>query len=198
MKTLKYCPNCGQEIKGKENGSFPDSCENCGLNFKEREKKIEKLTRKAQRREVNYADFFQRVTAFFIDSIIISSLTWIVMSLIHIPIIIQDPIAFYTSFYYFWIAIFLNWVIGFFYCCLLEAYNNGQTIGKKILRICTLDENTFEVGSPEQYAITNLLKTSPFLLIDFIVGFLISDRDSDKILRYLQHLSKTVVIKIKS
>lgn len=178
-------------------GCLPELCANCGLNFSERERQIRELKSEKKVGEERYADFFQRLAAFFIDSLIISFLTWSVMSLIHIPIVLSDPIEFYSSFYYFWIAMFFNWVLGFFYCCLLEAYKGGQTLGKRILRIRTVDETSFEIAEPKQYAITNILKTSPFLLIDFLVGFLISDRDSNKTLRFLQHLSKTVVIVIK-
>jgi len=197
MTSIKYCPKCGKEIEKKTDEGLPERCTNCGLNFSERERQIRELKSEERPEEEIYADFFQRLAAFFIDSLIISFLTWSVMSLIHIPIVLSNPIGFYTSFYYFWIAMFFNWVLGFFYCCFLEAYKSGQTLGKRILRIRTVDEITYKIAEPKQYAITNILKTSPFLLIDFLVGFLISDRDSNKTLRFLQHLSKTVVIESK-
>jgi uncharacterized RDD family membrane protein YckC len=197
MTSIKYCPKCGNEIEKNTEESLPELCANCGLNFSERERQIRELKSEKWVGEERYADFFQRLAAFFIDSLIISFLSWCVMSLIHIPIVLSDPIGFYSSFYYFWIAMFFNWVLGFFYCCLLEAYRDGQTLGKRVLRIRTVDETSFEIAEPKQYAITNILKTSPFLLVDFLVGFLISDRDSNKTLRFLQHLSKTVVIVIK-
>jgi uncharacterized RDD family membrane protein YckC len=197
MTSIRYCPRCGKEIKREGSKTLPKECDNCGLNFDEREDQIQELDSQKDHKSVVYADLFQRVAAFFIDSLVISFLTWIAISLIHIPFIISGPIAFYSSFYYFWIAMFFNWVLGFFYCCLLEIYNKGQTLGKRVLHLQTLDEKTLKVATPEQYAITNILKTSPFLLIDFIVGFLISERESNKILRYLQYLSKTVVIDLK-
>lgn len=197
MTSIKYCPRCGNEVKKEGNKILPEECENCGLNFDNRNDQIHELETQKQHKDVVYADIFQRVAAFFLDSLVISFLTWIVISLVHIPFIIPGPIAFYSSFYYFWIAMFFNWVLGFFYCSLLEIYNNGQTLGKRVLHLRTLDDKSLKVATPEQYAITNILKTSPFLLIDFIVGFLISERESNKILRYLQYLSKTVVIDLK-
>jgi uncharacterized RDD family membrane protein YckC/DNA-directed RNA polymerase subunit RPC12/RpoP len=197
LKMPRFCPQCGKKVKSDPNKESKQICPKCGFNFTEREKKIRNLGSSKTYEEEIYADIFQRLAAFFIDSLIIGLLTGIIISLTHLPIVLYDPLAFYTDFYYFWIALFFNWVIGFFYCCLLEAYNEGQTVGKRILRIRTVDEKSLEVAEPDQYAVTNLVKTSPFILIDFLVGFLISDRDSNKVLRYLQYRSKTVVIEIK-
>ncbi len=179
---IKFCPKCGLKL---ESGNV-ELCPQCGFNFKRRKKFIDES-------EI-YADFFQRFAAFFIDSIIISILTWIVMSLIHLPIVLTDPISLYSSFYYIWIGTFFNWVLGFFYCFLMESYNNGQTLGKRVLHIRTVDEESLTIADPDRYALTNIIKTSPFVFIDFLVGVLMSERESNKVLRLFQYLSKTLVI----
>ncbi|TFG12423.1 MAG: RDD family protein, partial [Promethearchaeota archaeon] len=91
-----------------------------------------------------------------------------------------------------------NFALGFLYFWLLETFNNGQTLGKIMLKIRSVNEVNFESAEPVMYAVNNLTKASGFLILDIILGilFYFSEQQSNRnILRFTQHLAHIVVIK---
>ncbi|MFX1358334.1 MAG: RDD family protein, partial [Promethearchaeota archaeon] len=98
----------------------------------------------------------------------------------------------------FWFATsFYNFLIGFCYFWLLEAFNKGQTVGKLALKLRTVDENSLEITTPAQYAINNISKATGFLILDVIIGILINssaEEPARKRLRLTQNLARTAVI----
>ena len=193
---LNYCPQCGNKLK-------PDSslCEICGVDLKLRQKTAKSRAYpnnedsqelKFQREEAIYADLLKRILAFFLDTIIIgiagSGLSW----LLFLPWVPQFNI--FNPLGSWWIIIPFDWLVGFLYYWLLEAKNRGQTLGKMALNIRTVDEKTLKPSTTRNYAINNLLKGSPFLIIDLIFGFLKNSEDQKKRIRVMQNFSKTVVV----
>lgn len=195
--SLKFCPTCGSELE--PNAMY---CTSCGADLSTRKEVSETVSEKKTQpavkigqEGVEYADFFPRLFALILDGIIIgiigSSLSWIFF-VPWIPFNIFDPFGgwWYVSFPF-------DWLIGFLYSWLLEAKNNGQTVGKMALKIRTVDEKTLDTATTSNYAINNLLKPSAFLLLDFIIGVFKNSGDPKKRLRIMQNASDTVVIRVK-
>lgn len=201
--SLKYCPKCGNKLE-------PDSkfCDTCGADLTSRTEVLENTasveTEIPQKQPVQiidktvpsgvvYGDFWPRFGAFIIDSIIISIISWILSFLIFLPFFLYNPLNFRR----WWFTFPFDWLIGFLYFWLLETYNDGQTLGKVALKLRTVDEKTFEATTPGKYAINNLLKSSGFILIDFIIGIIMNSGEPEKRLRFMQNASETVVISTK-
>lgn len=192
--SLNFCPKCGNKL---ELDAF--FCDSCGADLRDRAEttnmsssmRIESISeQKVQTYEerrpegIEYAEFLPRLAAFIIDVIIIIIIGWLISILLSF-----NPIRML------WVSFLIDYAIGFVYFWLLEAYNNGQTIGKAALRLRTVDENTFETTTPNKYAINNLLKPIFFLfLVDFIVGILMNSGKTERRLRLMQNVSETVVI----
>ncbi|MFW9936991.1 MAG: RDD family protein [Candidatus Thorarchaeota archaeon] len=178
-KDLKFCPKCGTEL---EIGA--SYCPSCGADLKERKKVIQTIKPEVVSTDVKYAEFAPRAIAWLIDIIIIN--------------IASTPLAYFLGLVNFWFATsFYNFLIGFCYFWLLEAFNKGQTIGKLALKLRTVDENSLEITTPAQYAINNISKATGFLLLDVIIGILINssaEEPARKRLRLTQNLARTAVI----
>jgi len=197
---LKYCPSCGNKLE--PDASFCDACGNQLYQATVEEVSIPTYeqttyTRPAIKQEsVVYADFGTRIVAFIIDLIIIGIIGAIFSWIIFMPI--YGPFSIFNPFGGGWyISYLLDWLIGFLYHWGLEAYNNGQTVGKMALNLRTVDENTLDNASSKNYAINNIFKGSPFLIIDLIVGVLKNSEDPKRRFRLMQNVSETVVIKTK-
>ncbi len=196
-----FCAKCGSELD-----SDAKFCNFCGANLKnvigtkESNSSIPKETiqtvtiGKEETRpqaEVKqdiaalYPDFFTRSAAWLIDIIIIGLIMLILFIFFH-RIIWAFP-------WFFHIPLI---VISFLYFWGLESFNNGQTIGKKALKIRTVDEETLQPTTLENNLLNNLFKCHfGLLIIDFLIGFLSNSGGPQKRLRIMQNVSKTVVIK---
>jgi len=193
--SLKFCPKCGNKLEPEV--SF---CETCGADLKigteSSESTSSGLTKTVQKpktkpQTVIYADFLKRIIAIFFDSIIIgligSSFTWFLIN----P---WFPVNFFDPFGGWWFTFPFDWLVGFLYHWLLETHNNGQTLGKMALNIRTVDEKTLGQANSKNLAISNIFKSSPFLILDLIIGLLKNSGDPKKRIRIMQNVSETVVI----
>ncbi|MFX0083033.1 MAG: RDD family protein [Candidatus Hodarchaeota archaeon] len=188
---LKFCPKCGNELES--DASF---CDACGADLREKRKAVEAsqpvISEPTQKPIVSsetviYADFLPRFFAVIIDGIIIAIISGIIFL----------PFEFHLL-RMFWQSFLTNYVIAFLYYFLLEAFNDGQTLGKAALKLRTVDEKTLKPSTTDKYALNNLLKAGSFLfLIDFIIGILMNSGDPQKRLRLMQNVSETVVISTK-
>lgn len=193
--SLKFCPKCGNKLE-------PEVffCETCGADLKNRivssrlaspglQKTVQEP--KVKPKTVIYADLLKRLISIIIDSIIIglisSSVTWFLINP-WFPVNIFDPFGGW------WFTFSFDWLVGFLYHWLLETQNNGQTIGKMILNIRTVDEKTLGQANWGNLAMNNIFKSSPFLILDFIIGVLKNSDDPKKRIRFMQNVSETVVI----
>ncbi|MFX0003184.1 MAG: RDD family protein [Candidatus Hodarchaeota archaeon] len=180
-----FCPKCGNELE--PNATF---CTFCGADLKQTSPKP-----KINQGSVEFAGFGSRLVALIIDSIIIgiigSSLSFIVF-ISWIPFNIFDPLGgwWYISFPF-------DWMLGFLYYWGMETYNKGQTVGKIAMKIRTVDENSLDLSTTKNYAINNIFKSSPFLIIDFLIGIIKNSGDPKKRIRVMQNISETVVIASK-
>ncbi len=182
---IKFCPKCGNELE--PNATF---CPLCGTDLG-----VEEETIKTDPSSVEYAGFWSRLIALIIDSIIISiissSLSFIIF-VSWIPFNIFDPLGGWWTINFPW-----SWMIGFFYHWGLEAGKNGQTVGKMAMKIRTVDEKTFDVATTRNYAINNIFKSSPFLILDFLIGIIKNSGEPKRRIRIMQNFSETVVIAAK-
>ncbi len=199
--SLRYCPKCGSELE-------PNSryCVSCGVDLGTRKEVVESPSyetvseKEAQQAKivpetVQYGDFWARFVALIIDGIIIGiigSVLSLIIFVSWIPFNIFDPFGGWWS-----VSFPFDWVIGFLYFWILEAYNDGQTVGKMSMHLRTVDEHTFGPATSGHYVINNLLKPSGLLILDLIIGFLKNSGDPKKRYRIMQNVSETVVIRTK-
>jgi len=180
--SVKFCLNCGNELES--NTTF---CPFCGTDLGVNEEQIKKSPSK-----VEYAGFWSRLVALIIDSIIIGLIGSILSFIIFvswIPFNIFDPLGGWWT-----ISFPFDWMIGFLYHWGFETGKNGQTVGKMAMKIRTVDEKTLSSTTSRNYAINNVFKSSPFLIIDFLIGIIKNSGDSKRRIRVMQNISETVVI----
>jgi uncharacterized RDD family membrane protein YckC len=83
------------------------------------------------------------------------------------------------------------------YFWIFEAYNNGQTPGKKIFKLRTVDAQSKKAITPTQ-AFLHVLGKEIFLLLDLIIALFINKvtPEEQNTIRITQKLAGTVVIKL--
>ncbi|MHA1149341.1 MAG: RDD family protein [Promethearchaeota archaeon] len=139
---------------------------------------------------IEYAGFKPRALSWFIDitlCLFLSSLfTWILalnnnLSAINVLTLLN----------------LLNFSISFSYFWLFESYNHGQTLGKLIFKLRTVDAITFESANLGSYAINNFTRGTFFFLLDVFLGLIANKKNIEKKIRITQNAANTVVIKVK-
>ena len=194
---MVYCPKCGNEISDSD-AKF---CNYCGADIginkpvetmepqktavsspppSSKTKQSKKVTTKeTDSSKVIYADFGQRFVAWIIDFVLVAVISIILFSIGE-----------------WFFAIIVGYVLALLYFWLLEAFNNGQTVGKMAMKLRTVNEKTLEVAEPLDYLINNILKSNiGLLIIDVIVGLISNSDDPKNRIRIMQDASNTVVIK---
>ena len=132
-----------------------------------------------------YSSSGRRIGAYFIDIVILLLTTQTIMIMLFWRIYILYWLVFHLILYF----------IGFLYFWLLETFT-GQTLGKMICGIKTVDDETLKDVSMKVHLINCLLKCHWIpCLIDFIIGIIYNYGEPEKRLRILQNVSETVVIK---
>ncbi len=162
---MNFCPKCGCKL-----GESVKFCEECGADL----------------REKILAEVYFRGFALILDYGPIFALSELILWLL------SDPSP---SLYNIFLFLSVYFLIGFGYFWLFEAYNNGQTIGKWVFRIRTVDTNTLEITTKKRYAINNLVRGTPLFLLDLAIGLVKNPEDPDKRIRWSQEFSKTIVVK---
>ena len=194
---MVYCPKCGNEISDSD-AKF---CNYCGADIginkpvetmepqktavsspppSSKTKQSKKVTTKeTDSSKVIYADFGQRFVAWIIDFVLVAVISIILFSIGE-----------------WFFAIIVGYVLALLYFWLLEAFNNGQTVGKMAMKLRTVNEKTLEVAEPLDYLVNNILKSNiGLLVIDVIVGLISNSDDPKNRIRIMQDASNTVVIK---
>ncbi len=133
---------------------------------------------------VKYADFGDRFVAFIIDSIIVNML----LSLAFWPFgstILDNQI--------------ITGLVNFVYHFAMEMANGGagQTLGKKVMKIKTVDSNTLGSITAQQAAL-HILGKVVFLPFDVIIGLITKEntQPNREDIRIMQRVAKTSVIKL--
>ena len=132
-----YCPKCGIELKRQSN-----FCANCGQNlqslFNEGVEPLSKPTdvdyrSQPQKTEIEYAGFWRRLAALFIDNIMLSIIGFVYGFFFFTFLIKTEPEVLIVL-YYIW-GILITWL----YYSILESSNEQATIGKKTMGIIVVD-----------------------------------------------------------
>ena len=198
MSVQHFCPSCGS--KTNPNSEF---CEACGLELfsnKHEDNKTQQYNSSHDNNEVKntssklikYADDGDRLVAYIIDGILFSAIGSMFGLIFGISWKFDLVSSMWNN----------SWpIIGvsFLYLFFLEYLNNGQTIGKMILKIQTVDENTFGKITPKQAALHTIGKL--FLPLDIIIGLISRDKSESEMeknqVRFTQKFSHTSVISLK-
>lgn len=147
---------------------------------------MSKTTRIKTKADEMYADFGYRLIAWIIDLVIIFVISWILTILLFWSL--------YTL--VFLIINVLAAIIGFLYFFLLESFNKGQTLGKMIFKLRTVNDESLQLAPINDYMLNSILRGHWLLcFIDFLIGIIKSAEDPNKRLRIMQHVSRTVVIR---
>jgi len=165
---MKFCPKCGIKLD-----NISATCIDCGISLKERY--IAKL------RFRFFAWIIDMGPVLFFSELIL----WFSISHTQKINILRNVIA--VSAVYF--------SIGFFYFFLQEFFFKGQTIGKWIFKLKTVDRNTLREASLKNYAINNLTRGTILFPLDLILGLLKNAEDPNNRIRLSQELSNTVVVR---
>ena len=149
--------------------------------------KTKPMIRKKKPSDIEFAEIGFRILAWIIDIPVIYIIAWLLMFLFFW----RTDILFYLVLHT------LAYLIGLFYFCVLESIN-GQTLGKLIVGLKTVDEDTFEVSTITENLKNCILKCHwLFCLIDFIIGVIQNSGDPKKRMRIMQNASHTVVIRTR-
>ena len=198
MSVQHFCPQCGNKIN--TNSEF---CESCGLELFSNEQVHDKIPEPNISQDNNevdsnisksikYASDGDRLVAYIIDGILFSAIG----SLFGLIFGISWKFDLVSSL---WNNSWPVISVSFLYLFLLEYLNNGQTIGKVILKIQTVDENTFGKITTKQAALHTIGKL--FLPLDIIIGLISRDKSESEMennqVRFTQKFSHTSVISLK-
>lgn len=210
MSETIYCPMCGTQ-----NGKSAKFCVACGATLQDRTPSeqtyvepspsgmaspspstvmpnqpqptiVNNVAPQMAPSNVRFADDGTRFVAFIIDSIILGIFTSILgyhgdFSMMMMTDYGSRAIDIVVSLAYFW---------------LLEAFNHGQTLGKMIMKIRTVDERSKGPINPGQ-ALLHVLGKVLFLPLDIIIAWFVGKTTPEEKsqVRVSQRLSKTVVIR---
>ncbi|QEE17094.1 RDD family protein [Promethearchaeum syntrophicum] len=198
MSVQHFCPQCGN--KNNLNSEF---CESCGLELfsfkhvddKNPESKVNldnSDLHSIGSKPLKYADDGDRFVAYIIDGILFS----VIGSLFGLIFGISWNFDLVSSM---WNSSWPVIGVSFLYLFLLENLNHGQTIGKMILKIQTVDEKTLGKITPRQAALHTLGKL--FLPLDIIIGLISRDKAVSQMeknqVRFSQKFSHTSVVSLK-
>ncbi|RLI61946.1 MAG: hypothetical protein DRO88_12420 [Promethearchaeia archaeon] len=186
-----YCSICGFK-----NDQFAIFCQGCGEKLihenspAQREVYSENIQN--QNNEIQFSSFGDRLIAFIIDSILFD----VVVSVIGFALGKNWIFGMGTH----WSDSIPGVIFGFLYFFLFEAYNHGQTPGKMLLKIKTVDSKTFGDISLQQAVIHSIGKNL-FLIIDLILALFMKEKPEDaqeeNRIRFTQRLAQTSVISLK-
>ena len=198
MSVQHFCPQCGN--KNNPNSEF---CESCGLELflnnsvddKTSESNVSQdnnEVRSNSSKPIKYAGDGDRFVAYIIDGILFSVIGSLFGLIFGIPWDVDLVSSMWNN----------SWpVIGvsFLYLFLFEAFNNGTTLGKMVMKIQTVDETNFGEITHKQAALHTIGKL--FLPLDIIIGLISRDKVESEMeknqVRFTQKFSQTSVISLK-
>lgn len=193
---MKYCPKCGAQLD-----IGVQFCA-CGFEITEEERKRReqeenlleaRIVASIPGKGIFFAATWDRLIAFIVDMMFVTVISFIISIPFTIPSRQIGLDLFIPN-----LLDLINWIVGFCYFWLFERYFKGQTLGKKLLSLRTVDKKSFGTTTPNKYAINNILRGSIFLfLIDIIIGYIANYDIKGNRLRIMQNASHTVVIKTR-
>ena len=209
-----FCPHCG--VSNPDTAKF---CQQCGAPMETRPP--EKVNTQAgpigemnaipiiaqpaevqPKKTLRVADTVPRVVAFIVDSIVISIFAWVLRSIFPVltftyyEMSMTDYSIRITSYSNMFANIILSFLYYFLYFTLFELYNKGQTAGKALLGIQSVNEKNGNPVGPKQ-AVLNAITKSSFilLLLDLFIGVCVQKQPNLKQIRLVQRLTHEVIIK---
>jgi len=143
---------------------------------------------------VKYADIGSRILAWMVDCAIIFFLSVVLMSFLDALFVISindmDTMIFTI------VLLITFWGVGILYGTLAGYLSKGHTMGKLLWGIATVEDD-LKYATPKAIFIDNVLKYSPLVIVDVIVGMIKYPSDPQLRIRLFQGLSKTVVVRIR-
>ncbi len=142
-----------------------------------------------------YATTRSRIGAGLIDALIITAVFFL-MYLLMLTFVFINPFSIEVDWLLTWIIIIVAFFLtGDIYFWVLESFNKGQTVGKKILKLQSVGEKSLISPSKGKYALNSALKGNCLVLFDFVIGLIKNAGRPHKKFRIMQDVSKIIVIK---
>lgn len=187
------CPNCGSE--NLEGAAF---CMECGS-------KLEKVEERKKPEKIEYANLSQRFTAYVIDTVILYIICGIISLIVVWAVMAITPYSYYSYPDYYppdspyvgnlvgIVTLMIFSLVTFFYFVLLEGRGGrGQTVGKMLVSIRVVDENTMKpIGYGQSFA-RNILRIIDGLFF-YLIGIILI-YTSDKHQRLGDRAAGSIVI----
>ena len=185
-QSTHFCPICG--FKNTVGAKF---CEGCGGSLQsspdgeefQSTTTVEMASNTPSEAPSNviYAEFGDRLVAFFIDGLVFQVIT----SFFGLIFGRNWVFGLGTS----WTDSVPSIFFGFLYFFLFEAYNHGQTLGKMAMKLRTVDDQTFQEPTPSQAALHSIGQNIA-LFFDLVIMGVLYFR---KIELYLKLFAKLVI-----
>jgi uncharacterized RDD family membrane protein YckC len=116
----------------------------------------------------NLASVGDRIVAIIIDTIILV----LISSIIFVPLFILGALGNFGFFLFFFPVVFLPWLFGLLYFTYFEA-TTGQTPGKSIVKIRTVDAKTLKPLDFARSFVRNLLRIIDALPFLYLLGLIL-------------------------
>jgi hypothetical protein len=197
MSEKNFCPNCGSE--NKPGAKF---CEGCGNAFAISQDSTDTVEEQqddyqqpvASSSGIIYADDGTRLVALIIDGLLFSVITGLIGWIFSVN---------------WWFGLGLggniwddSWpslTAGLIYFFCMEAFNKGQTLGKMVMKIKTVNDTSLAAPNNKE-ALLHVIGKTFFIGIDVIIGLIMRDKFRSPIeknqARFSQRFSHTSVIKV--
>ena len=181
---IRYCGKCGTQLGSSKRNEYRSETAQRGENTPSKNMAQTYVYPEKRKDRVKFADFGDRLVAFIIDSVIVSLIISAIAGFIGLGI---SPFSVNLSDSWRWAFALPYFWVGAYY---------GQTLGKMIMHLETVHEQTYEQLSVME-AFLHVIGKVFFLPLDIFLAWIIEDQDEEEHgrVRITQRISKSVVIK---
>lgn len=174
-----YCKKCGEKLP--EVSKF---CTKCGTPVKS--EAAETVVHRFEKDSHLQEHWIKRVIAYFIDSVIVSIVTGILLIVALFPIFLSDPLGFFNLFNF----QFAIGILAVVYFTIAESFY-GTTFGKSLLSLKVVTTSGEKIVI-EKAVIRNISKIIPVLPLLDVIGGVITSTDLRQ--KYSDKIANTTVI----
>jgi len=129
-----------------------------------------------------------RLLAWLTDVIVVTSIAMLLIAVLQL----STGIYIYIDIF---VLIVSLWIVGFAYAIVFDRASNGQTFGKMLFSLYTVDEKTLKKAPLKSVIIDNSVKFSPFVILDALIGLILNRGNKGDKIRISQNLSNVIVIR---
>lgn len=164
-------------------------------NIKKARENLKESVPETSEQQIEYARTSTRIGAWFIDIILIGGFIFLAY-LISLSFVFFNPLSIQIAIIPTWIVLItVLFLTGILYFGILEILTKGQTLGKKLLKLKTVEEHSKRVPTRGRLMINALFQGNPFIIFDILIGLIKNAGKEKKQFRLSQDLARVIVIK---